>query len=308
MEKARGLRALSVADQRKIFTFTVKDGKATIKGYKGTASDVTIPAMIGKATVSEIGKRAFYGRRDVTAIHLPDGIERIGDEAFYDCDGLTELTLPARVARIGKYAFKGCRGLTALEFPRCLTRIGEGAFLRCDGLRYLSIPKQLTVIGDRALSGCSSLERIEVEKGNRRYHAEGDCLIETQTKTLVQGCRNSIIPADGSVTVLGKGALCGCETLTELVLPDAITVIEDGALLECRGLTRVVLSERTTAIGHGVFSGCDCLHRLSIPASVTSMSEYTFSCCSSQLTLEVLEGTYAHQLAMTKGLRYEKRK
>ena len=68
----------------------------------------------------------------------------------------------------------------------------------------ITIPDSVIDIGSRAFFGCTGLTSIVVEDGNPVYHSAGNCLIETATKTLIAGCKTSIIPDDGSVTSIGK--------------------------------------------------------------------------------------------------------
>ena len=112
-----------------------------------------------------------------------------------------------------------------------VTSIGERAFYGCTGLTSVTIPYSVTSIGNYAFYGCSGLTSITVAKGNTKYHSAGNCLIETESKTLIAGCKNSIIPTDGSVTSIGDGAFYGCTGLTSVTIPDSVTSIGDDAFV-----------------------------------------------------------------------------
>ena len=94
---------MTVSDWRKIFKFSVKDGKASISGYKGTEVDVQIPAYIGKNPVTEIADGAFFGREFIESLTIPEGVSYIGRQVFDRCCNLKDLHLPASVARIDSY-------------------------------------------------------------------------------------------------------------------------------------------------------------------------------------------------------------
>ena len=49
----------------------------------------------------------------------------------------------------------------------------------------------------------------------------------------------SIIIPD-SVTSIGYGAFCGCESLTSVIIPDSVKTIKNGAFDECDNLNKVV--------------------------------------------------------------------
>lgn len=99
---------------------------------------------------------------------------------------------------------------TRLVFPRAMQRIDEMTF---ESLNLLT----------------ASIESIEVEDGNEYFHSKNNCLIETATKTLVLGCKNSIIPDDGSVEIIGEYAFNGCMGATSIEIPEGVKEIHNMA-------------------------------------------------------------------------------
>lgn len=166
---------------------------------------------------------------------------------------------------------------TSVIIPNSVTNISKAAFFCCASLTRITIPDSVTNIGEWAFAGCESVSSIIVEKGNPVYHSEGNCLIETATKTLIVGCYNSVIPDDGSVTSIGFRAFAGCKNLKTLTIPDSIT-----------------------SIGYEAFSGYCGLTSITIPNSVTSIGEWAFAFCES-LTSITYNGTKAEWKAITKG-------
>ena len=94
---------MSVSDWRKIFKFSMKDGKASISGYKGTEVNVQIPIYIGKNPVTEIADGAFFGCEIMESLTIPEGVLCVGRQVFDRCCNLKDLHLPASVARIDSY-------------------------------------------------------------------------------------------------------------------------------------------------------------------------------------------------------------
>ena len=218
---------------------------------------------------------------------IPNSVRSIGDCAFYGCSGLTKLTLPNSVRSIGDGAFSGCSGLTELTLPNSVTRIGDCAFYGCTGLTELILPNSVSSIGDIAFTYCSGLEKITVESGNSCYDSRDNCnsIIDTETNTLIVGCKNSIIP--NSVTSIGESAFQGCSGLTKLTLPNSVTSIGVEAFRGCTGLTELTLPNSVKSIGNYSFSGCTGLTELTLPNSLESIGNNAFGWCSelTELTL-----------------------
>ena len=171
-----------------------------------------------------------------------------------------------------------------------VTSIGERAFDYCTSLTSITIPDSVTSIGDYAFDGCKSLESITVEEGNTVYHSSGNCLIETTSKTLVLGCKTSVIPTDGSVTSIGEGAFNFCTSLESITIPDGVTSIGDSAFDGCSSLKSITIPESVTSIGYKAFSFCTSLTSITIPESVTSIRYDAFYRCSSLTSITIPDG------------------
>ena len=203
----------------------------------------------GLLTISGTGGMYIYSvfdpspwdsyRDSIENVEIQNGVTSIGKDAFYKCTGLTSVTIPEGVISIGYEAFCNCTGLTSVTIPDSVTSIGSSAFESCTGLTSITIPDSVTSIGAWAFDACTGLESITVDGGNKYYHSAGNCLIKTASKTLVAGCKNSIIPNDNSVTSIGDYAFSYCKGLTSITIPDNVTSIGHSAFYNCSGLTTV---------------------------------------------------------------------
>ena len=104
--------------------FTVLDDGASVSltSYKGNDAEYEIPFKIRlnhdesqSYSVIEIGIGAFKGNKTLSAVMIPDSVERIADSAFEDCELLEKVLGGQNVKTIGESAFKGCRKLEAKD-------------------------------------------------------------------------------------------------------------------------------------------------------------------------------------------------
>ena len=190
------------------------------------------------SSVTSIGGAAFAFCSGLTSIEIPSRVTSIDGAAFAFCIGLTSIEIPSNVISIGDQAFLFCSGLTSIEIPSSVTSIGDQAFTSCSGLTSIEIPSSVISIGDYAFLSCSGLTSITVDAENQKYHSEGDCLIETESKTLIVGCQNSVIPSDGSVASIGYGAFAGYSS-PSIKIPSSVTNIGEFAFVESLNLTSI---------------------------------------------------------------------
>ena len=240
--------------------------------------------------VTCIGDSVFYYCYNLTSVTIGDGVTCIGESAFAYCSSLTSIVIPDSVTIIGDDGFFGCGSLTSVVIPDSVTSIGGYAFGSCISLESITIPDSVTSIGNSAFSGCSSLESVIADPQNPVYHSEGNCLIETKSKTLIAGCGTSVIPADGSVTFIGDGAFSVRSSLTSITIPDSVTSIGDSAFAGCESLESITIPDSVTSIGDSAFAGCESLESITIPDSVTSIGDRVFSGCESLMSVTIGDG------------------
>lgn len=123
-----------------------EDGTLLVSGYKGTETQITVPAKIGKAVVTEIGEYAFSNvspyatpaakkiRQKLESVVIPKGITKLGACAFFGCGCLANVELPEGITEIGSQTFWGCCNLASMVFPSTLERIAQYVFDGCKSL------------------------------------------------------------------------------------------------------------------------------------------------------------------------------
>ena len=274
-----------------------------VKGI-GTATDknIVIPAVYNNYPVTGIGTGAFEGCSSLTSITIPDSITWIGAGAFSGCSSLKSIIIPDSVTRIDYSAFYGCSSLKNIK-------IGSG-------VQFISPSFSISNI----FTGCDSLEKIVVGSNNTKYDSRENCnaIIETETNTLILGCKNTEIP--DSVTSIGNTAFAGCNTLKSITIPKSVSKVGEYAFFNCKSLTKIkvdknnksfysidncnaIIDKKTntlivgcnnTKIPYGVisigdlaFTYCSSLKSISIPDSVTSIGDEAFLRCSSIKSISI---------------------
>lgn len=237
----------SVTELKRSWNFIKNDdGTAAITSYKGKRTEVTVPPIIGKDNVTEIGNAAFTGgvglvngvrhallefRRTITSITLPESIEVIGDKAFAHCWELSVINIPPNLRIIGERAFMACYKLEKIIIPDTVTDIGNGVFSACTSLKTARLPTGLTVIPEALFSHCYELESIVIPEnvfkiGNMAFNS-------------CRSLRSVVLPP--LLTRIGYGSFGGCEELEEIDIPKSVTMIEANAFGECPKLTATIV-------------------------------------------------------------------
>lgn len=74
-----------------------------------------------------------------------------------------------------------------------------------------------------------------------------------------------------TVTEIGDQVFWGCNTLTEVTLPNTVKIIGYQAFCKCSNLTNVTIPEGVKKIGQAAFYGCSQLTSITIPGTITNM-------------------------------------
>ena len=261
---------------------------ATIIGYTGSDTSITVPETIGGAKVTAIADSAFKGRSSLKGIVIPEGVTNIGDCAFLGCSALSNITIPNSVTAIRNSTFYDCFSLTGIVIPEGVTSIGDSAFLRCVSLTSIVIPNSVTSIGYSAFWGCSSLTicckaRSEPSGWDSRWNDSGRPVIWECSGIGTSGSLNYRIDYKNGEESITITRCAGADS--EAVIPETIggvkvTTIADSAFKGRSSLTSIVIPDSVTSIGNSAFSRCSSLTGIVIPEGVTTIGDYAFWGCS----------------------------
>ena len=161
--------------------------------------------------------------------------------------------------------------------PDCVTCIDGDAFDECSGVTGITFPAGVTYISPWVFSDCPDIAKLSVDKLNKKYYSENNCIIDRENKTLVLGCKNSIIPEDGSVTSIGVYAFHFCRGLKSIRIPRSVRSIGDNAFQSCSSLESVQLCNGLKRLGESAFEGCSNLKHIELPKTLRKICAYALS-------------------------------
>ena len=112
--------------------------------------------------------------------------------------------------------------------------ISQDAFYGCDTVKSITVPKTVKKIGEGAFAGCPELFSLTVSSENPVYHSNGNCIIETDTKTIIAGCNGSKIEEEENPAAIGSRAFYECMKLAEITIPASLVYIGANAFDKCQ--------------------------------------------------------------------------
>ena len=233
--------------------------------------------------VTSLKREAFKDCKELTAVIIPDSVEKIGNCAFKGCGALTDVKLPEGLKELRIEAFMNCSSLAKIDLPDGLKRIDSNAFSGT-AISSLTIPANVQEIGS-IFKNCPNLTSITVDEKNKDFYSENNCILKKSDRSLYIGIKTSIIP--DYVKDIGVGAFADTIGLTEIVLPDSVENIGMRAFFNCSDLVSVKLNDGLKSIKQGAFSGCLRLKSIYIPASVEFIGNGMFSTCASLTDMKI---------------------
>lgn len=276
--KNAGLEFIAVTDPS-LFTYTfTSEYKATITGYTGDETSITLPPFFMGYKVTSVAEGAFEDSSLVSVRSLYS-MEFINNSAFKNSTSLSNVVLSETVNTIGRSSFAGCTSLSSVELGS-VTSIPEFAFLDCASLAEVTLPSTLKTIEVRAFAEtsltditipasvtyvnqyaflhCKELKAITVEEGNTVY-ASQDGLLYDHLFTSVIICpegKSGNVALNDMVKTVGRGAFIDCDGITSVELAYA-SKIEAMAFYDCDGLTDLVLPQTVSCIVYPALTQCE---------------------------------------------------
>lgn len=254
----------------------------------------------------------FYACYEMRSIHIGSDVTALGEAMLAECSSLTQLTFGtnSKLTAIETGAFGNITLSSQFVIPSGVTHLGSLPMTNQTPV----LNKGLISIGEYTLHGSGVVlpsTVTQIGKGNfacltvpedhPHFKAVDNCLIQTDTKTLVDVMEGFTLPTDGSITAIGDSAFAylqlqtlqipegvtsiGANAFTgsridSILLPDSVTDIGPEAFITSH-MKQLRLPEGLTQIPEEAFYGCWALTQITIPDSVTSIAANAFCGCTS---------------------------
>lgn len=218
------------------YCYTTDGTTATIVGYMGADSDLTIPGTLAGFPVTTIGEAAF-AYNTLTSVTIPDSVTTIDTEAFV-FGTLESVTFGSSVTTIAYRAFAN-NSLESIDLPDSLITIGDAAFAT-NAITSVVIPDLVTIIG---MSAFTSNAITSVTLGNSVTTIGRSAFLYNSIAHLTMG---------SSVTTINSGAFYD-NALTSLVIPASVSTLAWDAFGKNPLATVAMDGNQPTTLGGDVF-------------------------------------------------------
>ena len=234
-----GTRDLYEDEERGWKTYSIQegDGSGTCgEGLEWKICDSVLTITSTGTGKGEIVGGAFHDSPKFKQVIIGEGVTGIGSGTFKNCENLVSVSNPSTLIWIGSEAFKNCKKLDTFNFPNNLRDINSESFYECNSLPAIYIPASVTKIEQHAFLRCYSVTSIVVDSDNPKYDSRdnSNAIIETESNTLLYGCRNTVIPDD--IEKINSCAFEYQHDLYSIHIPNTVQSFGVMVLKECENL------------------------------------------------------------------------
>ncbi len=248
------------------YVYTLQNGEAIIREYTGSATELTVPAVLDGYNVRKIADNVFSQNYRLTKVVLEAGIRELGDTVFSGCNNLSEITIPESVEKIGNGVFEAAGGYRYSGEVK-IKKLIINCYRDTVAMQYAINNR----INFRLLDGIDSDYDIS-------FDVNGNIVINKYL-----GSEETVfIPSEiygVPVETIGKEAFIGNENVNKVYMPDAVKTVLEGAFKNCTNLTYISISQNLSKISNEMFNGCTALAYVQIPYNVTGIGWKAFYNC-----------------------------
>ena len=285
--------------------------------------------VIGK-DITHIGQYAFGFAHNVQSVIFEEGskLEFIGAVSFYYMLYTTDITLPETVKSIGNLAFGYCSRLDNVYMPQSISYIHTNAFNKSNSVKLNvaegTYAETFAKNNEIAYESRAFVESVVAsgecgEKATWTLYESGKMVIGGSGAMYDYANQNAQpwvdyrmqikrIEIGKGITHIGQYAFGFAHNVKEVVFEEGSQLQSIGAVSFYYMLytTEIELPETVKRINNLAFAYCSKLKEVYIPQTASFIHAQAFK-NSSNVELQVAEGSYAHEYAVNKGLNYTTR-
>jgi len=268
------------------------DASVTMIDENACLGCITLTEVIFRGTnVTQIGRNAFRGCRNLQRIELPAGLLRLESFAFDKCTSLQgEIVIPASVQFIGNDVFRWCKALERVVFaPTANVELGVYIFSQCSNLWSVTLPRNLQSIPIGFFENCTSLTNIRIpvsvtQFGEAAFCGSGlSCMQIVDNDGIVAHHHPDVMPGTimlpPNLRTIPNECFENCKSIAHVQIPESVEEIEEDSFCGS-SLQSIVISENVHHIRWMAFQDCSFLERVTIHSSNNlTMADNIFANC-----------------------------
>lgn len=244
-------------------------------------------------TVTWIGKHSFYKCENLELVRITKNVRFMGNNAFSDCRNIrlvNESTyfryvkgvLYDRNATTCMHYSMGS-GVRVVELLDTVRTIGRNCFWNCDMIDKIVIPKSVRQIGYNPFANCKN---VVLENHSPYYMVIDGILYDATVRELIycppKAAKGKIVEIPKTVVNIGRSAFTGCETLTDIILPEGLKFISRSSFSGCTALKTISIPRSVDEIADWCFNGCSSLETIYLPNHI-AVSQNTLKGCPAKV-------------------------
>ena len=251
-----------------------------------------------------------FAHSDIESVNLPKNVMSFSGFDFLDCKKLTSITVDSENAvysasnnavirkednalvlaldsvdlstisaeKILGYAFANWNKTDPITISSVVTSLDDNAFAY-GKFSGVNLSASIQEIGMGIFYSCSNLATIGDFTGEN-YYCKNNCIIDIINKSVLAGCKNSVIPTESNVTLIDNSAFFYCVGLKEITIPENIVKIDEMAFYWCTSLEKINFSNNLKIIGKNAFSLCSSLKSITLNEGLRRLDKGAFSSSS----------------------------
>ena len=257
-----------------------------------------------------IGAGTFLSWYGITEIVIPDSVQTIVQNSFKMCKNLENVYLPAGIKYLNKLTFVNNQNVV---MPKIKLHIYEGSYAE-DYAKQYNIPYEYRVFVDSVIaSGTCGLDSTWEFYKSGKLVISGSGAMDNYADQYsapwydyMKQIKEIVIGKD--ITSIGNYAFAYATNVKTITFEEGSKLEKIGAasFLYLIYVTEVEIPETVTSIGNLAFAYCSKLANVVVPQNATLIYPKSFN-KSSNVVLNVAEGTYAENYAKVNDIAYQTR-